>query len=212
MDLTVIPTFRCNSRCQMCYIWKNPTEPKLEVTAETLAKLPGGFDNLNLSVATALAARTTRFQPLIAIRPGFWRPAHFANAAATLDRISPCQLVGVIEAMWELNLSPSFREDEGRFGAFGAMAGALPSPRETIGLQVRAIAGHDTSARLGGLEPPTLVLHGSEDRVLGVANGRLIASLIPARLELLEGIGHMFWWEQPERSAALVRDHALAPA
>jgi len=33
----------------MCYIWKNPTEPKLEVTAETLAKLPGGFDNLNLS-------------------------------------------------------------------------------------------------------------------------------------------------------------------
>lgn len=49
MDLTVIPTFRCNSRCQMCYIWKNPTEPKLEVTAETLTKLPGGFDNLNLS-------------------------------------------------------------------------------------------------------------------------------------------------------------------
>ncbi len=49
MDLTVIPTFRCNSRCQMCYIWKNPTEPKLEVTAETLAKLPMGFDNLNLS-------------------------------------------------------------------------------------------------------------------------------------------------------------------
>jgi MoaA/NifB/PqqE/SkfB family radical SAM enzyme len=33
----------------MCYIWKNPTEPKLEVTAETLTKLPGGFDNLNLS-------------------------------------------------------------------------------------------------------------------------------------------------------------------
>ncbi len=49
MDLTVIPTFRCNSRCQMCYIWKNPTEPKLEVTAATLAKLPSGFDNLNLS-------------------------------------------------------------------------------------------------------------------------------------------------------------------
>ena len=49
MDLTVIPTFRCNSRCQMCYIWKNPTEPKLEVTAETLSKLPIGFDNLNLS-------------------------------------------------------------------------------------------------------------------------------------------------------------------
>jgi 3-oxoadipate enol-lactonase len=31
-----------------------------------------------------------------------------------------------------------------------------------------------------------------------------------ARLESLEGVGHMFWWEQPERSAELVREHALA--
>ncbi|MQY27764.1 LLM class flavin-dependent oxidoreductase [Nocardia aurantia] len=41
-----------------------------------------------LTVATALAARTTTFEPLIAIRPGYWRPAHFASAAATLDHLS----------------------------------------------------------------------------------------------------------------------------
>jgi alkanesulfonate monooxygenase len=40
------------------------------------------------TVATALAARTTRFEPLIAIRPGYWRPANFASAAATLDHLS----------------------------------------------------------------------------------------------------------------------------
>jgi alkanesulfonate monooxygenase len=40
------------------------------------------------TVAAALAARTTRFEPLIAIRPGYWRPAHFASAAATLDHLS----------------------------------------------------------------------------------------------------------------------------
>lgn len=40
------------------------------------------------TVATALVARTTRFKPLIAIRPGYWRPAHFASAAATLDHLS----------------------------------------------------------------------------------------------------------------------------
>ncbi|CAO5171275.1 alkanesulfonate monooxygenase [Frankia sp. AiPs1] len=40
------------------------------------------------TVATALAMRTTSFEPLIAIRPGYWRPAHFAAAAATLDQLT----------------------------------------------------------------------------------------------------------------------------
>jgi alkanesulfonate monooxygenase len=40
------------------------------------------------TVATAIAARTTIFKPLIAIRPGYWRPAHFASAAATLDHLT----------------------------------------------------------------------------------------------------------------------------
>src|ERR1700677_803809 len=37
------------------------------------------------TVATALAARTRTFKPLAAIRPGYWRPAPVAGAAATLD-------------------------------------------------------------------------------------------------------------------------------
>lgn len=40
------------------------------------------------TVATALAAATTTFEPLIAIRPGYWRPANFASAAATLDHLT----------------------------------------------------------------------------------------------------------------------------
>jgi alkanesulfonate monooxygenase len=40
------------------------------------------------TLATALTARTTRFEPLIAVRPGYWRPAHFATAAASLDHLS----------------------------------------------------------------------------------------------------------------------------
>ena len=40
------------------------------------------------TVAAALAARTTTFEPLIAIRPGYWRPANFASAAATLDELT----------------------------------------------------------------------------------------------------------------------------
>jgi alkanesulfonate monooxygenase len=40
------------------------------------------------TVASALAARTTTFEPLIAVRPGYWQPAHFASAAATLDQLT----------------------------------------------------------------------------------------------------------------------------
>jgi Coenzyme F420-dependent N5,N10-methylene tetrahydromethanopterin reductase and related flavin-dependent oxidoreductases len=40
------------------------------------------------TVATALAARTTTFRPLIAVRPGYWHPANLASAAATLDHLT----------------------------------------------------------------------------------------------------------------------------
>ncbi|MGA2950889.1 MAG: LLM class flavin-dependent oxidoreductase [Caulobacteraceae bacterium] len=40
------------------------------------------------TVAAALTSRTTTFEPLIAIRPGYWRPANFASAAATLDHLT----------------------------------------------------------------------------------------------------------------------------
>jgi pimeloyl-ACP methyl ester carboxylesterase len=82
---------------------------------------------------------------------------------------------------------------------------------QTIMLQMQAILAHDTSARLPEISLPTLVIHGTEDQMLPPVNGELIASSIPgARLELLEGVGHMWWWEQPARAAQLVREHALA--
>ncbi|MFM9378972.1 LLM class flavin-dependent oxidoreductase [Gordonia sp. VNK21] len=40
------------------------------------------------TVATALAARTSTFSPLVAVRPGYWRPANLAASIATLDQLS----------------------------------------------------------------------------------------------------------------------------
>lgn len=117
----------------------------------------------------------------------------------------------VLRAMWEINLSPGFRADESRYAAFREMAVALQAPKDVIFQQMQAIAAHDTSARLAQLSVPTQVIHGTADRLLMVDNGIQIASLISVEPQLLEDVGHMFWWEQPERSAALVRDHALTP-
>jgi 3-oxoadipate enol-lactonase len=117
----------------------------------------------------------------------------------------------VFRAMWEINLSPDFRADDSRFAAFTEMGSALPAPQPVVLQQMQACAAHDTHERLGQIELPTLVIHGDADRLLGYPNGQQIAARIPgARLETLEGVGHMFWWEQPQRSAELIREHTLA--
>jgi pimeloyl-ACP methyl ester carboxylesterase len=118
----------------------------------------------------------------------------------------------VRRAFWEINLSPGYREDDNRYAPFREMAEALPAPGPVVMQQMRAAAGHDTSDRLGRLEVPTMVIHGTADRLLRASNGRQIAALMSIEPVLLEDVGHLFWWEQPQRSAALIRDHALAPA
>jgi pimeloyl-ACP methyl ester carboxylesterase len=117
----------------------------------------------------------------------------------------------VYRAMWEINLSPDFRSDDSRFAAFRAMGDESNVPRAVVMQQMQAGAAHDTSRRLAGITAPTLVIHGTADRLIKVENGKQVAAAIPgARLELMEGVGHTFWWEQPERSAELIREHALA--
>jgi 3-oxoadipate enol-lactonase len=116
-----------------------------------------------------------------------------------------------LRTAYEVNLSTRFRAQDERFAPFYEMATTLPVAVEVIMLQMQAIAGHDTSARLHEIAAPTLVVHGTEDQMLAASNGELIARLIPgARLELLDGVGHMLWWEEPERSAQLVAEHASA--
>lgn len=135
------------------------------------------------------------------------------NARKLMEGLASGDREKAIRASYEVNLSPAFRADEDRFAAFHEMATTVPAAKQTIELQAQAIFGHDTSGRLGEIATPTLVIHGTVDGVLPYANGELVASLIPgARLETLEDVGHMFWWERPEVSADLIREHALARA
>lgn len=63
------------------------------------------------TVATALAAGTTSFNPLIAVRPGYWTPAHFASSAATLDQLSGGRVrVNVVSGP---DHQPQYGDDEG---------------------------------------------------------------------------------------------------
>ncbi len=115
----------------------------------------------------------------------------------------------MIRASWEANLSPGFAADDDAYARFLEIAGLRAVAAEVIMAQMQAIGGHDTSARLPSIELPTLVLHGTLDQMLPVQNGRMIAGLIPgSQLEIFDDVGHLFFWERPEQSAELVREHA----
>lgn len=66
--------------------------------------------------------------------------------------------------------------------------------------QLAAMSSHDVDARLPALRAPTAILSGDADQVVPVGNShRLAARIEGARLLILEGVGHMFWVEQPGR-------------
>jgi 3-oxoadipate enol-lactonase len=112
-----------------------------------------------------------------------------------------------IATSFEVNISPGYGADQSAYGTFYEMATALPTPVPVIMLQAQAVQSHDTLSRLGEIQVPTLVIHGTVDEMLPYSNAVLIAARIPgARLVTLEDVGHMFWWEQPERSAQAIRE------
>jgi pimeloyl-ACP methyl ester carboxylesterase len=112
---------------------------------------------------------------------------------------------------WEVNVSRAYAANDDAYAVFRQAALDLPVPVPVIMGQAQAIGSHDTLERLREIGAPTLVVHGTEDEMLPVANARLIADRIPgARLEIFDGIGHLFWVEEPERSADLLREHTRA--
>jgi 3-oxoadipate enol-lactonase len=138
-------------------------------------------------------------------------------SAAVWQRLAAGMMSGdrqlALRSAWEVNVSPAFAADDDEYARFLAIAERRAVAVPVIQAQAQAAAAHDTSARLHELEVPTLIVHGSEDEMLPVLNGHMIASLIPgSRLEILEGVGHMFFWERPGRAAELVRAHAAVPA
>ena len=80
---------------------------------------------------------------------------------------------------WRLDTDPS----EAAYEAQSAAAGAF-----------------DASDRLADLDVPTLVLHGTADRVLPVENAHLLAEAVPdADLVTVEGGSHLFFIERDDR-------------
>jgi len=74
---------------------------------------------------------------------------------------------------------------------------APPAAREA---QAGAVAAFDASDELDEIDVPTLILHGTGDRVLPVENGELLADALPdAQVTFHEDGPHLFFIEEADR-------------
>jgi 3-oxoadipate enol-lactonase len=138
-------------------------------------------------------------------------------APEVLQRLTAAMMSGdrllALRTGWEINVSAQFAEDADAYERFLAISEQRAVAIPVVMAQMQACTAHDTRERLGDLRVPTLVIHGSADQLLPALNGRLIASLIPgAELEILEQVGHLFFWERPGYAADLIAGHTAVHA
>ena len=82
----------------------------------------------------------------------------------------------------------------------------MPPDPAGYAAQLAAASAHDTTARLGALTTRTLVLHGTEDRIVPVANGRRLAERLPAaHFHELPDAGHLYLTDAPEAADVVSR-------
>jgi 3-oxoadipate enol-lactonase len=83
----------------------------------------------------------------------------------------------------------------------------LENPPDPAGWQAQAAAGTTfAGTAIESIAAPTLVVHGTADNVVDPRNAALLAARIPgAHVELLDGAGHLFFWEQPDAFVTIAR-------
>jgi 3-oxoadipate enol-lactonase len=120
------------------------------------------------------------------------------------------------EAAWnsvQFNYSERCRADHAdRIAEDVSQRLAHSFPEQAYRAQMWAAALHNCYGRLARVRVPTLIVHGAEDRMIPVENGRLIAERIPgAQLMELPEIGHLYPTEAPdvdEAIAAFLQRHS----
>jgi pimeloyl-ACP methyl ester carboxylesterase len=86
----------------------------------------------------------------------------------------------------------------------------FPTPGFSLNRQAAVLSSHDAASRVGQIRVPTLVVTGTEDRLIPPVNSRLLAERIPgAVLRELPG-GHLFTSEHPDLFNTSVRDFVQA--
>ena len=88
----------------------------------------------------------------------------------------------------------------------GHLSGMRPASNGGYVLRLMAMVGWTSAHWLWTLKQPTLIMSGTDDPLIPVANANFLAQMIPkSRLELLDN-GHMFLVTRPVESARMIEE------
>lgn len=111
-----------------------------------------------------------------------------------------------VQEFWKLAVTPHFIETGAEFLAAIASEGLKTPPTlAALAQQFAAIQSFDSYERLPSIGVPTFIIHGDEDLLVPVPNAAILQERIPgSQVHIVEGVGHMFFWEKPEESAVAI--------
>ncbi len=112
-----------------------------------------------------------------------------------------------LRAGFEINFSESVHDDPQAWARFQELSAMAPVPLAVILTQLQAIGSHNTIDRLHQITVPVAVMHGTEDRMLPYPNALTLHEAIKgSTLDTFEGAGHLYFWEDGERTAAILEE------
>jgi pimeloyl-ACP methyl ester carboxylesterase len=151
--------------------------------AQTMA---ARFPERALSLASIMSntGHIWRGTPGLRVYPIFLRRPAANREGAVESFMSVFKLIG----------SPDFPFDESEIRAAAALSYDRGYNPAGTGRQLAAIiAAGDRTGELRGITAPTVVIHGTKDRMVRPSGGRATAAAIPgSKLVMIEGMGHDF--------------------
>ncbi len=177
-------------------------------TAVVLGLSMGGMVAQELAL---VAPERVRGLVLVGTRPPvprFVPPPLRSNLRLLLPAGRGRSLEDYFRDLWAAAAAPGFAgAHPDRLDELARQSAERPTPRAMLVHQMRAMSAWAHAERLTRISVPTAVVHGALDSFAPVANGRVLAELIPgASYDEVPDVGHLIPLEAPDRlDAAIAR-------